>query len=490
MWMYCFVLMVIPCIVSQGSPTISRCVADQDETLIIKCPEGQKILVTELIFGLNPWGACGYTTGDCTEAFDEVKDTCCGQPSCPILVKKFYSQKCQEYVNFFRLVYECVLDNKNLCSDTDIQEKVLTTNAAIATIAATIMKNTNNNSQDNDVTHAWRPKSYVTMETTSSNYDGKELVVIVGSGAAVAVLVMAIITVLFLLRRFSWDDEKYCIMGFLIPKCLQRPPNRNADGSEDPEDTKLSSISRVNEENHDSGGRNAADSSTNVDMLPEANINGGESAAERKNPNSSLRNNVHAQFLKIENNEQILLKPNKDRKSYESRKRKTSFNDSLFVSDLEVINEEESAPGLSVRKPRKHLKPRSRKQSQSESMFEASITTASGLQEVQSTIENKFKSRESNVASGTEDKLRYTSNNYGMIDVYPAEQTTGENTSGSLELLNEPVEDIESIESKVSKPSTDHSVNICDNLPTKEVDDQNNHCVCFYIHDGVGVSVH
>ncbi|KAK3577980.1 hypothetical protein CHS0354_008926 [Potamilus streckersoni] len=459
-----------------GSPTISRCVADQDETLIIKCPEGQKILVQELIFGLNPWGACGYTTGDCTEAFDEVKNICCGQNSCPILVKKFYSQKCQEYVNFFRLVYECLSDNKNLCSDTDIPEKVITTSAAISATVATIMKATSNQSQDNDITRAWRPKSDVTMETTSSSYDGKELLVIVGSGAAVAVLVMAIITVLFLLRRFSWDDEKYCIMGLLIPKCLQRPPNRNADGSENPEDTKLSSLSRVNEEDHDSG-RNGTDSSQNIGMLSEANMNGEESVAERQNPEFPLRNNTHAQFLKIDNNQQILLKPNKDRSSYQSRKRKTTFNDSLSISDLKVISEDESAFGLSIRKPRKHLKPRSRKQSQSENICEASIKTVSCTHDVPLM----------HVESGTTDKPPYISNNYGMDAVYPTKQTTVENTSASLQLLTEPAEDIES---KVAKPSTDHSVNICHNSPTKEVDDQNNHCVCFYIHDGVGVSMH
>lgn len=74
-------------------------------------------------------------------------------------------------------------------------------------------------------------------EALPVNEDREDLTIIIGSAALVALLLAAILTVIFMLRKYQWQSEKQCFLSMFVGMCTRQPP----DGCEDPDGTNQTS---------------------------------------------------------------------------------------------------------------------------------------------------------------------------------------------------------------------------------------------------------
>ncbi|OWF43904.1 uncharacterized protein LOC110459044 [Mizuhopecten yessoensis] len=195
------------------------------KTLHVQCSGNKVIRINEAIYGLNKLKYCMYTVGDCIENID-LDDECCGRQQCDVTIWRVFSAKCGYYVSFFRLIYDCIPAYKSDCvvyvDPDDPSTDRLTTET---------LPNTTSTNMIPPVTEykdPSRPKKEVTLP---ENEDKEDLTIILGSAALVALLLAAILTVVFMLRRYQWQSEKQCFLSMFVGMCTRHPP----DGCEDPD---------------------------------------------------------------------------------------------------------------------------------------------------------------------------------------------------------------------------------------------------------------
>ncbi|XP_033740430.1 uncharacterized protein LOC117327509 [Pecten maximus] len=202
-------------------------VNDSKKTLHVRCSDDKVIRINEAIYGLNQLKYCMYTVGDCIENID-LDDECCGRQECDVTIWRVFSAKCGHYVSFFRLIYDCIPAYKSDCvvyvDPGDLGTDPLQTDTLPNTTQ------TNMHPSVTAYTDPSRPKKEVTLP---ENEDREDLTIIIGSAALVALLLAAILTVIFMLRKYQWQSEKQCFLSMFVGMCTRQPP----DGCEDPDDT-------------------------------------------------------------------------------------------------------------------------------------------------------------------------------------------------------------------------------------------------------------
>ncbi|KAL5009819.1 hypothetical protein ScPMuIL_012124 [Solemya velum] len=209
---------------------VLKCTKPEPEWVGLNCSSGGVINVHEAIYGRNKWGECLYTAGDCTEKFD-INELCCGQTNCSFSIRKAYSLECG-YFTFFRVIYTCIKVHELTCGEAapGATQKPIDLTSPPHTTAVGVATQTTSSTSDTPSTDDKPDTKATRISTTNGTPD--DMPVIIGSAVAVAVLLVAILAVLFILRRFSWEKEKFCILGLFVSLCKRQPP----DGSEEPDE--------------------------------------------------------------------------------------------------------------------------------------------------------------------------------------------------------------------------------------------------------------
>ncbi|XP_060069638.1 uncharacterized protein LOC132549703 [Ylistrum balloti] len=202
-------------------------VNDSKKTLHVRCSDDKVIRINEAIYGLNQLKYCMYTVGDCIENIN-LDDECCGRRQCDVTIWRVFSAKCGHYVSFFRLIYDCIPAYKSDCA-VYVDPDDLSTNP----LHTSTLPNTTSTQIDmfppvTAITDPLRPKKESTLP---ENEDREDLTIILGSAALVALLLAAILSVIFMLRKYQWQSEKQCVLSMFVGMCTRQPP----DGCEDPD---------------------------------------------------------------------------------------------------------------------------------------------------------------------------------------------------------------------------------------------------------------